>query len=123
MLASEIPGGITMSILYTLALAFALGCVIVAVLVACAALCDSIEDHWATILLYLALAALAAPFLVRGGFETVYLVVPFAFGLVMVPGLLVSILVHAVSRALTSAKRKRPAARRAPSHGRALQHT
>jgi hypothetical protein len=123
MLASEIPGGITMSILYTLALAFALGCVIVVVFVACAALCDSIKDHWATVLLCLALVALAAPFLVRDGFETVYLVVPFAFGVVMVPGLLVSILVHAVSRALTSAKRKRPAARRAPIHGRALQRT
>ena len=42
----------------------------------------------------------------RDGFETVYLVVPFAFGLVMVPGLLLSMLVNATWRALVSAKRK-----------------
>jgi len=115
-----IPGGITMSILYTLALAVALGCVTAAVFVACAALCDSTEGHWTTVLLCLAVAALAAPFLVRDGFETAYLVVPFAFGLVIAPGLLVSILVHAAWRALMGAKRK-PAARRAPGHGRALR--
>jgi hypothetical protein len=119
-----IPGGITVSILYALALASALGFLTVAVLVAFAALCDSIENHWTTVLLLcLALAALAAPFLVRDGFETVYLVVPFAFGLVMVPGLLATILVDAVWRALMSAKRKRPADRLAHGHGRAERHT
>ena len=45
------PGGITMNILYVLALAFALGCVAIAVLAAFAALCNSIVDHRATVVL------------------------------------------------------------------------
>jgi hypothetical protein len=110
-----------MSILYLLALAFALGCVAVAVLAAYSALCNSFVDHWVTVVLCLALAALTAPFLVKDGFETAYLVVPFAFGLVMVPGLLVSMLVNAAWRALMSAKRKGPARRAAREHGRALR--
>ena len=43
--------GITMNILYVLALAFALGCVAIAVLAAFAALCNSIVDHWVTVVL------------------------------------------------------------------------
>ncbi len=110
-----------MNILYLLALAFALGCVAIAVLAAFAALCNSIVDHWVTVVLCLALAALTAPFLVRDGFETAYLVVPFAFGLVMVPGLLLSMLVNATWRALVSAKRKGPARRAARAHRQALR--
>jgi hypothetical protein len=58
---------------------------------------------------------------VTDGFDRVWLVVPFAFAMVMLPGLPVSILVDAAWRALTSGKRKRPAARRVQSHGRALR--
>ena len=110
-----------MNIVYPLAMALALGCVALAVLAAFAAFCNSIADRWVAVVLSLAVAALAAPFLVRDGFETVYLVVPFAFGLVIVPGLLLSMLVNAAWRALTSAKRKGPARRIGRGHARAMR--
>jgi hypothetical protein len=70
--------------------------------------------------LCLALAAFAAQYLVTDGFDRVWLVVPFAFALVILPGLIATFLVDAAWRALT-AKRRRPAARRTQSDTRALR--
>jgi hypothetical protein len=109
-----------MNVVFTLALACAFGCLLI--LVAHLWLCGWI-DHFSRALLSLGLAALAAPFVVTDGFERVWLVVPFAFAMVMVPGLLVSILVEGAWHALTSVKRRRPAARRTQGHGRALRQT
>lgn len=86
------------------------------------ALVDWIDDHWTVVLFCLTLAAFAAPFIVTDGFEHVWLVVPFAFALVILPGLIATILVDAAWRALT-ARRRRPAARRAQGDGRALRTT
>jgi hypothetical protein len=107
-----------MNLLFTLALACALGC-----LLTCVAhvLLSRWIDNFTAALLALGLAAFAAPFIVTDGFERVWLVVPFAFAMVILPGLLVSILVDMAWRALMSAKRKRPAVRRARANGRALR--
>ena len=109
-----------MDISSTLALVGALGGLLL--LVALAAHSDRI-DNFTTALLSLSIAAFAAPFLVTNGFERVWLVVPFAFAMVMLPGLLVSILVDTLWRALSSARRKRPATRRAQREWRALRRT
>jgi hypothetical protein len=109
-----------MDVSLTLALACALSGLLI--LVALAVLSDRI-DNFTTALLSLSIAAFVAPFLVTNGFERVWLVVPFAFALVMLPGLLVSILVDAAWRAVTSVRRKRPAARQAQGEWRALRRT
>ena len=54
------------------------------------ALVEWIDDHWTVVLFCLALVAFGAPFIVTDGFEHVWLVVPFAFALVILPGLSVS---------------------------------
>ena len=105
-----------MNVLIALAIAFAFGGLLFAISVAW------IQDHFTTALLCLALAAFAAPYLVTDGFERVWLVVPFAFALVILPGLIVTFLVDAAWRALT-ANRRRPADRRTRSDIRALRPT
>ena len=74
------------------------------------------------VLFWLTLAVFAAPFMVTDGFEQVWLVVPFAFALVILPGLIATVLVNAAWRALT-ARRRRSAARRVQGDGRALRIT
>jgi predicted tellurium resistance membrane protein TerC len=81
-----------------------------------------IDDHWTVVLFCLTLAAFVAPFIVTDGFEHVWLVVPFAFAIVILPGLIATFLVDAAWRALT-ARRRRPAARRAQGDRRALRTT
>jgi hypothetical protein len=105
-----------MNVLIGLAIAFAFGFLLFAILVAW------IEDRFTTVLLCLALAAFAAPYLVIDGFERVWLVVPFAFALVIIPGLIATFLVDAAWRALTAERRRQPG-RRTQSNTRVLRPT
>jgi hypothetical protein len=103
-----------MDMSYTLALVCALGGFLVLLALA---LQSHRIDNFTTALLSLATAAFVAPFLVTNGFERVWLLVPFAFAMVILPGLLVSILVDAIWQVMTRVRRKRPAARRAHARG------
>jgi hypothetical protein len=84
------------------------------------ALVEWIDDHWTAVLFRLTLAAFAAPFIVTDGFEHVCLVVPFAFALVILPGLIAN---HPCERSVAHAHGQAQTASGSEGDGRALRAT